>query len=238
MGRNNYFQFKQFKIIQEKAAMKVGTDGVLLGAWASVYGVKSVLDVGTGTGVIAIMLAQRSTANIVGIEIEKDATEEATYNSQNSLWSNRISIENLSFQELAETIQSTFDLIISNPPFFINNTKTPDPKRTIARHNDLLPLSDLVNGNIKFLKKSGKLALILPITEAEEFIKLAKKEGLHLVRLTEVKSNLQKNAHRYLMEFSKKLTALKEDCLTIYNESGTDYSEMYKQLTCDFYLNF
>lgn len=218
--------------------MKVGTDGVLLGAWASVNGVKSVLDVGTGTGVIAIMLAQRSTAQIMGIEIEKNAAEEADFNSQNSPFSKRISIKNLPFQELAETTQNTFDLIISNPPFFINNTKTPNPSRTIARHNDLLPLMDLVNGNVKLLEENGKLALILPVNEAEKFIKIAKNQGLHLVRLTEVKSNQQKNAHRYLMEFSKKLSALKEDCLTIYNESGNDYSRTYKILTCDFYLNF
>ena len=238
MGRNNYFQFKQFKIIQEKAAMKIGTDGVLLGAWAHVSGVKSVLDVGTGTGVIAIMMAQRSTAKIIGIEIEKNAAGESIFNLQNSPWKERISIENLSFQEFVETSQSTFDLIISNPPFFINNTKNPDRNRTIARHNNLLPLTDLVNGSVKLLKKSGKLALILPVIAAEEFIKLAKNEGLHLVRLTEVKSNLQKNTHRYLMEFTKKQTALKKDCLTIYKESGSDYSELYKQLTCDFYLNF
>ena len=179
MGRNNYFQFKQFKIIQEEAAMKVGTDGVLLGAWASVNGVKSVLDVGTGTGVIAIMLAQRSTAQIMGIEIEKNAAEEADFNSQNSPFSKRISIKNLPFQELAETTQNTFDLIISNPPFFINNTKTPNPSRTIARHNDLLPLMDLVNGNVKLLEENGKLALILPVNEAEKFIKIAKNQGLH-----------------------------------------------------------
>lgn len=238
MGRNNYFQFKQFKILQEKAAMKVGTDAVLLGAWADATHAANILDVGTGTGLIAIMLAQRSSAKIVGIEIEKYAAREAGFNTQNSPWSKRVSIKNVSFQKFAETNISTFDLIVSNPPFFINNTKTQNPNRTIARHNDLLPLSDLVNSSAILLESSGKLAIILPVFEAEKFIRLAKNKGFYLTRLTEVKSNQQKNTHRYLMEFSKKNSDFKKDILTIYNEKGSDYSVLYKKLTRDFYLNF
>ena len=115
---NNYFQFKQFRIEQEKSAMKVGTDGILLGAWVNISKVKSILDIGTGTGLIALMLAQRCDANITGIEIESSAAEEALENANNTPWKNRLTIQNISLQEFSTTSKNKFDLIVSNPPFF------------------------------------------------------------------------------------------------------------------------
>ncbi|NOR76606.1 MAG: methyltransferase [Draconibacterium sp.] len=235
---NNYFQFKQFKIIQEKSAMKVGTDGALLGAWTNILGIKKVLDVGAGTGLISLMIAQRSSAKIIGIEIEKNAAEEANENIQRSRWKNRVAIENISFQEFEISTKEKFDLIISNPPFFSNSYKNENTNLAIARHNDLLPFSDLIKCSVNLLSENGKLAIILPVIQAKIFIELTKKEGLNLSRLTKVKPNAKKETNRFLMEFTQKETLLKTDYLTIYTERGTDYTESYKQLTRDFYLKF
>ncbi|MCF6356301.1 MAG: methyltransferase [Draconibacterium sp.] len=235
---NNYFQFKQFKIIQEKSAMKVGTDGVLLGAWANVDGTKTALDVGAGTGLISLMIAQRCHAKVLGIEIEKNAAYEATENVQKSPWKNRVAVKNISFQEFVVSSKEKFDLIISNPPFFTNSYKNEIKNLAIARHNDLLPFSELIKGAAQLLAENGKLAVILPVIPANEFIELAQNYGLYLGKLTKVKPNSKKEANRYLLEFTKKPTLLKKDLLIIYNETGTDYTEMYKQLTRDFYLKF
>jgi len=238
MGRNNYFQFKQFKIIQEKSAMKVGTDGALLGAWVNITGVKKVLDVGAGTGLISLMIAQRSSAKILGIEIEKNAAEEASENVRRSPWESRVSIENISFQDFANYKTEKFDLIISNPPFFTNSFKNEVENRAIARHNDYLPFIELIKGAETLLIESGSLAVILPVIPAEQFIELATSTGLNLARLTEVKPNVNKEINRVLMEFTKTVSIQKHDSLVIYNETGSDYTEAYKQLTGDFYLKF
>lgn len=187
MSHNNYFQFKQFKIIQEKAAMKVNTDGVLLGAWTNLDGVKTVLDVGAGTGLIALMIAQRCDAIITGVEIEKNAAEEAVQNVQNSNWGNRVTIQNISFQEFAAVSEIEFDLIVSNPPFFSNGVKNADPNLSMARHNDLLPFTDIISGAVKLLTDTGKLALILPLDQSVDFIEKARLNRLFLNRMTDVK---------------------------------------------------
>ncbi len=238
MGRNNWFQFKQFKIIQERAAMKVGTDGVLLGAWANVTEAKKVLDVGTGTGVVALMTAQRSKAEITGIEIEKNAAEEAAENARNSPWNDRIKIYAISFQNFVKTTDEKFDLVISNPPFFTNSQKSKCHYLAIAKHNHLLPLSDLAKGAGKLLVQKGKLAVILPVDSAREFTKTASDEGFFLIRETEVRPNKRKKPHRFLLEFSKTKVLLKKDFVNIHTDDGSDFTEQYKTLTRDFYLNF
>lgn len=240
MGRNNYFQFRQFKIVQERTAMKVGTDGVLLGAWVNVFHANSILDVGAGTGVISIMMAQRSTENsiITGIEIEKNAAEEAKTNARNSPWNNRIFIRQVSFQEFANTIAASFDLIVSNPPFFTNSQKSKCEILAMARHNHLLPLAELANSSAKLLAPAGKLAVILPVNQANEFIQECTNKNLFLQRLTEVRPNNLKKQHRYLMEFGRNKSVLEKETLCIHTNDGTDFSEQYKTLTRDFYLNF
>jgi tRNA1Val (adenine37-N6)-methyltransferase len=238
MAGNNWFQFKQFRITQQKAAMKVGTDAVLLGAWANVSDARNILDVGTGTGIIALMLAQQSDAQIKAIEIEENAADEAAENVLNSAWAARISVQNISFQELAESWVQKFDCIVSNPPFFDNNLKSAGKNLAIARHNDLLPLTDLVQGTSKLLSETGKLSLIFPVETALKFSELAAKNNLHLVRLTEVSHTSLSKSHRRLLEFSKKKAPLKRDVLNIKTDDGLDYSPAYKSLTRDFYLNF
>jgi tRNA1Val (adenine37-N6)-methyltransferase len=238
MGRNNYFQFKQFLIIQDRAAMKVGTDSVLIGAWVNVQNEKRILDIGAGTGLIALMMAQRTSAQITGIEIEKNAAEEAIQNCSNSVWAGRLSIQNISFQEYEKNCNEKFDLIISNPPFFINDQKSKSNNLAIAKHNDLLPLSDLVSGSKKLLSEDGKLAVILPVIPAKKLIELAIANGLFLIRLTEVFPTPQKKTNRYLMEFSTKNDFFNKESLTISDGPTNQFSNSYKELTKDFYLNF
>ena len=238
MGRNNYFQFKQFLVLQEKAAMKVGTDGVLLGAWVDVQNEQKILDIGTGTGVIALMMAQRTSGKVTGIEIEKNAAEEAELNCKNSPWPERFEIEHVSFQEFLIKSNTKFDLIVSNPPFFTNDKKSKDNNLSIAKHSDFLSFSDLLNGSEKLLTGDGKLAIILPVIQAKKLTEMANVIGLHLVRLTEVKPTPEKETNRYMMEFSKKNTGLRSDCLTVFEKGGKHFSTPYKNLTKDFYLNF
>jgi tRNA1Val (adenine37-N6)-methyltransferase len=236
MGRNNYFQFKQFIIQQEKSAMKVNTDGVLLGAWTNVTGAKTVLDIGAGTGLISLMIAQRTEAIITGIEIEKNAADEAAQNVKNSKWSDRVSIQYISFQDFVATALNKFDLIVSNPPFFSNGVKNTNPHLSMARHNHLLPFEDIINGSKMLLSKNGMLSLILPAGSANEFIEKALFRNLFLSRLTEVKPFPDSKPNRCLMEFRKVQDALQKTEMLVFDETRKDYSKEFKTLARDFYL--
>lgn len=238
MGRNNYFQFKQFKIVQEKSAMKVGTDGALLGAWVNIDGAASVLDIGTGTGLIALMIAQRSLAKVQGVEIEKSAADEAIENVKNSPWTDRVLIQNISFQDFVKNTDRQFDLIVSNPPFFTNSFKNEIENRALARHNHLLSFQELISGAVKLMSSKGRLAVVLPNIPAEEFIELAILKGLFLNRTTRVKPKASKLYNRLLIEFSKENLVPAEDELIIYTNDSSDFTEMYKKLTREFYLKF
>ena len=218
--------------------MKIGTDAVLLGAWTDVLGARRILDVGTGTGIIALMLAQRSEAQITAIEIEENAADEAAGNARKSPWEERISVDTISFQEYAKTSKNKYDCIVSNPPFFSGDLKSANSNLALARHNDLLSLPDIVEGATKLLSENGRLNLIFPVETALNFINLAEKKNLYLTRLTWVSSSSSNKVHRYLLEFSKKKLSITTDFLNIRNDDGLDYSPEYKNLTCDFYLKF
>jgi tRNA1Val (adenine37-N6)-methyltransferase len=239
MPRNNYFQFKQFRIIQDKSAMKVGMDGVLLGAWADVSGAKRILDIGTGTGLIALMMAQRNAdARIDAVEIEPDAFQEAVSNIQQSPWNERIQIELCSFQKFVEKTDLKYDLIVSNPPYFTNGHKAPLENRATARHSDSLPLSALISGAIGLLNEKGKIALVLPIDGLPELAQLADSNNLHISRICHVKPNPQKQLFRILVELTKSECIFQEENLMIEFEKHHDYTPEYKELTKEFYLKF
>jgi tRNA1Val (adenine37-N6)-methyltransferase len=236
MSHNKYFQFKQFRIDQHHAAMKVNTDGVLIGAWTQVDNVKNVLDIGTGTGLIALMLAQRCSAAITGIEIELKAAEEAAQNAQHSKWSERITILPVSFQQFVLTTELRFDLIVSNPPFFSNSAKNTNPDLSLARHNHSLPFGDIISGAYKILTSDGRLSLILPFSEASGFILKAQKQGLFLHRITGVKPFPDKNKNRVLIEFGRQPCEITENEISVYDHSKKEYTPEFKLLTRDFYL--
>jgi len=236
MGRS-YFRFKQFLIKQEGAAMKVGTDGVLLGAWADIEKVTSVLDIGTGSGVIALMIAQRSNATIKGVEIDSASALQAKHNFESSQWSNRLSIENYSLQEFAKVYDQKFDLIVSNPPYFHKSLKSPSQERTLTRHTDELPNTDLLEGVSKLLIPNGRFCAIFPYIEGNIFIAEAVNYGLYCNKKLYIQSKPDKQTIRILAEFSLTKMKLIENTLTIHTIDG-DYSKDYKALTADFYLAF
>lgn len=229
------FQFKQFTIQQDRTAMKVGTDGVLLGAWAEPEKARSVLDIGTGTGLLALMAAQRNPeAKIDAIEIEPEAASQAQENANNSPWANRIRIYPVSLFDFFPP--QTYDCILCNPPFFNNSTKTPDTNRTLARHSDTLPHPALLEAVLRLLCEDGSFYIILPTEEASVFIRLAGEYRLHLAHLTRVLPNPGKSPKRYLMKFTFAQIPTQTDELTI-EISRHQYTPEYIRLTRDFYLN-
>ena len=238
MMANNYFKFKQFTVFQDRCAMKVGTDGVLLGAWADCENAKTILDIGTGTGLIALMLAQRSPAHIDAIEIDQSASEQASENVTKSPWESRISVLNISLQQFTEQIDKKYDLIVSNPPFFQNSLYAPDQNRTNARHNASLEYEDILDASLKLLSNNGMLSLILPYLEGTMFIVKAAGKGLYCVRQTNVLPNPGKTPKRLLLEFAKSKKPLVEQEIIIELNKRHEYSDAYKNLTRDFYLAF
>ena len=239
MPRNNYFQFKQFRINQERSAMKVGMDGVLLGAWADPSGADRILDIGTGTGLITLMMAQKNNgAQIDAIEVDQEAFNEAFLNCQQSSWNNRIRLELCSLQEFLERTNLKYDLIVSNPPFFSNGVKAPLENRAQARHSDSLPLDVLISGAAGILQEKGRIALVLPIETLPEIENLAQSNGLFISRLCRVKPNPVKPEFRILIELTNRQNLLQEETLMIEFEKHHDYTPEYKELTKDFYLKF
>ena len=230
---NPFFRFKQFTVYHDLCAMKVGIDGVLLGAWADCQDIKYALDVGTGSGLIALMLAQRSDAHIHAIDIDENACKQAQINFYNSPFNDRLSFEHIAFQNLSSFVK--YDLIVSNPPYFVNSLKSPDKNRNIARHDDHLPLEDLFNKSVSLLNPYGKTAFILPFDQLENANKIAIDNKLFLCRKALVSSVQDNPPKRVLLEFSLMDQELTEDSFYIGKTKQT-YSNKYQALTQDFYL--
>ncbi|MBQ4408197.1 MAG: tRNA (adenine(22)-N(1))-methyltransferase TrmK [Bacteroidales bacterium] len=230
------FSFRQFAIRQDKTAMKAGTDGVLLGAWCDVDGATKILDIGTGTGLIALMCAQRaSDATITAIEIDQDAYHQAVENVNESQFKDRITVVNEDFRNYNNN--QTFSHIVSNPPFFTETTGSPDKKRMLARQAESLPFDALIKGAATILKPGGKFSAIIPWGEKLDFVRLCALNGLHLCRKTAVISREGYNPIRVLLTFSNKILPLQQNQLTIRDRDG-NYTMPYKCLTRDFYLKF
>lgn len=244
------FTFKQFEIQQDRCAMKVGTDGVLLGAWAE--GGQRILDIGAGTGLISLMMAQRfPEAQVWGIDIDPDACMQARENVAASPFADRVGIaccalQNLSeehlvrgseeLMEMKEGEGNLFDAIVSNPPFFVNGLKNPDSKRAMARHSDSLPFSVLMKGVKRWLADEGVFSAIVPADVLESFVSEAYCSGLSLVRQCGVKTVERKQPKRYLVAFSKRRTGMMDKCTEIMTDSDGNRSEWYAKITEEFYL--
>lgn len=218
--------------------MKVGTDGVLLGAWAHVPSQGSVLDIGTGTGLIALMLAQRSKARIDAVELDEAACFEAIKNVNLSPWPENIRIHQASFQEFGAKNATSYDLIVSNPPFFNRSLKALTGQRTKARHTDTLSCQELFSGVQKLLTLQGKFEVIIPVENLPEYRNEAEKNQLFLNQVLWVKPTPDKPAKRVLCSFSKTKKVFVEETLVVESGGRHVYSEKYTRLTKDFYLGF
>jgi tRNA1Val (adenine37-N6)-methyltransferase len=231
------FRFKQFTIRNDATAMKVGTDGVLLGAWASLEGnPQTVLDIGTGTGLIALMLAQRSQASSIdALEIDAGAFEQCVENFEDSPWPDRLFCYHCGLDEFAAEMDQPYDLILSNPPFYREEVSSGDPARDTARQEASLPFGALLKGVSRLLHPMGRFCLILPSKEEGAFVSLAQGFDLFLNRITRVRGTAQSPVKRSLMEFSFRQGAPVEDLLTL-EVRRNEYTEAYKALTREFYL--
>jgi tRNA1Val (adenine37-N6)-methyltransferase len=218
--------------------MKVGTDAVLLGAWIQIEGAESILDIGTGTGVIALMMAQKSTAMITAIDIDASACEQSKENIGNSPWPDRIKVLNESLQQFTIYNQHKFDLIVSNPPYFVDAYKSSEEARNQARHADQLPFNEFINCAKLLLHEKGKICIILPTRESIKFRELAAANQLYLTRIMHIKTTEYKDEKRQLLQFELINKKLVDETLVIEQDERHNYSKEYKELTKDFYLSF
>ncbi|MUP44588.1 methyltransferase domain-containing protein [Gramella sp. BOM4] len=233
------FKFKQFSIEQDRCAMKIGTDGVLLGAWTSIeHNPESILDIGAGTGLIALMLAQRSDAfQIDAIEIEDNAYEQAVENFEASDWGDRLFCYHAGFDEFVEEMQDEekYDLIISNPPFYSEDYKTGNENRDQARFADALPLEELIEGASLLLSENGDFDIIIPHSEENKAIEVAKIHNLYPNRITRVKGTAETPIKRSLISFGFSEMEPKIDELVL-EISRHNYTPKFRELVKDFYL--
>ena len=236
-----FFRFKQFTVWHDRCAMKVGTDGVLLGAWCPLPSSLSasspyrLLDIGTGSGLIALMLAQRlNNSEIDAIDIDQSAVEQATYNFAQSPFASCLKAHQTTLQEWDA---QPYDLIVSNPPYFQSSLKNPNAQRATARHTDTLSYSELIAHAARLLSSSGTLALVLPIEAETEIMELAQHHKLHPTHITHVHSKPGKSAKRLLIALSPTTYNQSPIVTTFYIESeDSPRSEEYQTLTQDFYL--
>lgn len=235
---NKPFHFKQFTVHQDRCAMKIGTDGVLLGAWSSLeHQPFSILDIGAGTGILSLMLAQRSSqAEIIdAIEIDDEAYEQCVDNFEQSPWGDRLFCYHASLDEFTEEIEDTYDLIISNPPFYSENYKTDNQQRDLARFQDAMPFDHLLNSASKLLSENGVFSVVIPHQEEKHFIGLASKVALYPNNILHVKGTPDSEIKRSLIDFTFKKSTINTSELII-ETSRHNYTEAYKNLTKDFYL--
>jgi len=231
------FRFQQFSVIQQQSAMKVCTDAVLFGAMAPVNRGNRVLDIGAGTGVLSLMAAQLGAAQVTGVELTQQGYEEAHINFNNSPWADHLHAVHQDIQGFAITARCQYDLIICNPPFFENHSKTTNLLRKAARHNDLLPFSDLIKSADQLLSSQGLFYLLLPIHAVEKFAEAASRAGFYLIHQTDFRGYIHKKAKVSALTFSRTAAISNISLLTIY-ESRRIYTKDSEHYLSPFLLRF
>jgi tRNA1Val (adenine37-N6)-methyltransferase len=231
------FYFKQFIVEDDRSTMRIGTDAILLGAWAKPGPATSILDIGTGTGVISLMLAQRSEAQIDAIDIDKESIKQAGSNFMQSSWSEKLHPLLISMQDLVSTSKQKYDLIITNPPFFIKSLPSPDTRKNLARHTNNLSQKDLISGIIHLLNENGLFLLILPTEESRKFSVLAENAGLFIQKQMKVRPKAGKPVNRILSEFGfQPCKAPFFEELIIRNEDNS-FTKEYIAFTDSYYFS-
>ena len=233
------FSFKKFIVEQNRCAMKIGTDGVLLGAWTPIENNSfSILDIGTGTGIIALMLAQRSAAEqIDALEIDEEAYEQATDNFENSPWNDRLFCFHAGLDEFVEDPKDEYDLIVSNPPFYSEDYKSENEQRDLARFQDAMPFEDLIEAAALLLSENGIFSVIIPFKEESTFLALAKDSELFPLKITRVKGTPTSEIKRSLLAFRRNETSNFPIDELIIETARHIYTPEYIGFTKDFYLN-
>lgn len=231
------FTFKQFSVNQDRCAMKIGTDGVLLGAWTPLINSPyNVLDIGAGTGILSLILAQRSNAEqIDAIEIDEDAYEQCVENFEASSWGDKLFCFHAGLDEFVDEPEDEYDLIISNPPFYTDDYKSDNTSRDLARFEDALPFEELIEAAALLLSDKGIFSVIIPYKEEERFISICKELDLHALKITRVKGTPTSEIKRSLLAFCRIEQTPLIDELTI-EISRHEYTPEYIELTKDFYL--
>lgn len=235
---NSWFQFQQFRVQQDRCAMKISTDAVLLGGLAQHKSPKNILDIGTGTGVVALMLAQRfPESRITALEIEEDAAGQATENFKDSPFASRLELKHTSLQAFQAAV--SFDLIVSNPPYYPNHLQSKDRKRNLALHAASLPFESLLYHASELLTSTGEFWVILPPRQMDEFCKLAEKTRLYTHSKIKIQDSASKPIHREIVSFSKtkKTPAVPDKFLALKTPKG-DYAETYRRIVSGFLLGF
>lgn len=232
---NTYFDFRQFRINQDRCAMKVGTDGVLLGAWFELNKGDNVLDIGTGTGLVSLMAAQRGAGHVTGVEIDHDAAGQALENVNNSPYASIITILESDANSLASDY--TYDRIVCNPPYFRNSLRCPDENRNNARHNDTLSYEQLVQIAARLLSQDGQFTVILPTENTDEFTKISAKSGLFPTSVCDIVTVVGKTPKRRLLSFSRNSADPKFSTLVMCNPDGSKTAE-FIGLISPFYIRF
>jgi tRNA1Val (adenine37-N6)-methyltransferase len=236
MPRNQYFKFKQFTIWQDQTAMKVCTDACILGAYVDVKNTKRILDIGTGTGLLSLMMAQRTEAIIEAVEIDKSAYNQAITNISESIFRNKINVFN---HNIIDFESDKFDLIVSNPPFYQHSLQSPDNQVNKALHSTELSFEGLVQSVNRLLENEGRFIVLLPLFETNEFIKIASQNSLFLHHQLTIRHDESKPVFRVISTFKKTQTAdYQTDNLIIWKKNGKVYSNEFKELMKDYYLIF
>jgi len=240
MNSNNHkpFHFKQFSINHHNSTMKVGTDAILLGCWCDISNAEMILDIGTGSGIIALLMAARSKAKIDAVELDKLSASEASENFSSSRYSKQLNIYNLDFNDFVKRAEQKYDVIISNPPFFSNDLLPLNPSRKAARHINELTHNKLCEGAKKLLTKDGRFNIVLPVNLFTDFIKTAQSYGLHLYRKLLIYAKPGKNPNRVNLEFRfENRSKVIVEKITIRDENGL-HSEQYKNFVDNFLMKF